>query len=367
MNRIVTLQTAHDPQSDPIGAIAQPNRRNTGLISDDPARLNGFVAPVPEAAFRFALPFGVVIGDSISEGVPHTFGRLKKDGQPGFNELHRNMPGQLSYEFGAITGMHWFNHGIGGQRTDQVWARWRRDVLGEKFDPADARGDLTLPDQAYAVFVIAGINDVFQKKQDPFIQEHLLKMAKDARQRGIICIFSDMGEHNAATPQMREQIVRMNRWMHATLPDYGASVVDFYEWSMDRNRGYGVNPALFVDNVHPSRSGFQSLAYHYASQWHNVPLVPSGLVLEAVIDYDAPLSGFGRGKRVSLGWMEYGSPDAASRTQTVLPDEASVCLPIRTDGRSVAVELHIEEAYDKAQRSGFSNVRVLMGSRFGSR
>lgn len=215
---------------------------------------------------------------------------------------------------------------------------------------------------------IAGINDVFQEKEDSFIQAHLLNMAKDAQRRGIIGIFSDMGEHNAATPQMREQIVRLNRWMHAVLPDYGATVVDFYEWSMDRNRGYGVNPALFVDNVHPSRSGFQSLAYHYAAQWHNVPLVPRGLALEAVIDYDAPLTGFGRAKRVSLGWMEYGRTDAASRTQAELADETSVYMPIRTDGKSVAAaELHIEEAYDNAQRSGFSGVRILMGSRFDSR
>ncbi|TMV51449.1 hypothetical protein FE783_06635 [Paenibacillus mesophilus] len=360
MNRIVTLPSTH----------------RTGLISEHSARMNGFTVPVTPAAgsdggreaIRFTLPFGVVIGDSISEGVPQTHGRLRKEGAPGFDANHRNKPGQLSYEFGTITGMHWYNHGVGGQRTDQIWARWKRDVLGETFDPADARGDRTLPGQAYAVFIVAGINDVFQGKQDAFIQEHLLKMAEDAAKRGIICIFSDMGEHNAATPEFRDQIIRMNRWMHDKLPSYGATVVDYYEWSIDRSRGYGVNPALFADDVHPSRSGFQSLAYHYAAQWHGLPLVFRGLVLEAIIDYDAPLAGFGRAEQVSLDFIEYGGSDGGAEAplhmETKLADEPSVYVPIKLDGDRIVVELRINEAYNKAPHSGFSTVRACMGSRF---
>lgn len=379
MIRIVTLREADKEQVSSALAEEIKGSPLTGLISESSARMNGYIVPVtpaagtgnsdgPREAIRIALPFGVVIGDSISEGVPQTYGRLKKDGAPGFDRNHRNMPGQLSYEFGSITGMHWYNHGIGGQRTDQIWARWRRDVLGETFDPADARGDRTLPGQAYAVFIVAGINDVFQGKQDAFIQDHMVKMAEDASRRGIICIFSDMGEHNAATTQFRDQIVRMNRWMHVKLPSYGATVVDYYDWSMDRSRGYGVNPALYADDVHPSRSGFQSLAYHYAAQWHGLPLVLRGLVLEAVVDYDGPPAGFGRAEQVYLDFIEYGGPSGGEHQplhmKTLLADEPSVYVPFRLDGNRTVVELRIHKAHNKAAQSGFSTVRACMGGGF---
>ncbi|MDF2713921.1 MAG: hypothetical protein K0R28_846, partial [Paenibacillus sp.] len=133
-------------------------------------------------------------------------------------------------------------------------------------------------------------------------------------------------------------------------------------------RGYGVNPALFADDVHPSRSGFQSLAYHYASQWRGLPLVPCGLVLESVVDYDAPLAGYGRAGQVSLDFADYGGSSGGEQTplqiQTLLADEPSVYVPIRLDGKRILVELRVNEAYDKASLSGFSTVRACMGSRF---
>ncbi|WP_158289426.1 SGNH/GDSL hydrolase family protein [Paenibacillus flagellatus] len=331
----------------------------------------GFVVPVSSSseagyagsAIRLALPFGVVIGDSIAEGKPETHGRLRKDGEPGFDPERRNVPGQLSGEFGALTGMHWFNHGIGGQRTDQIWGRWRRDALGESYDPADGRGDRTLSGQAYAVFVVAGINDVFQLKEDAFIQEHLLLMARDARDRGIVCLFSDLGEHDAATPDMRDQIVRINRWMRATLPGYGAAVLDFYEWSMDRSRGFGVNPAHFVDDVHPSRAGYRSLAAHYASQWEDVPLVPQGLELETDEGAGASIPGYGRPASIAVGHIAYGGKACGSVERFGLEDGPRSFVRCRFDGEATVTEIRIEAVHGQASCSGFSQVRAVMGSR----
>lgn len=361
VRKLVTLIGEQDDWPN-NGTINQPS----GLISAVSNRSACWLEPIAatgeaSAAFRFRLPFGVVIGDSISAGSPQTRSRMQIDGTPGFSSDHINVPGQLSYELGAITGLHWYNHGIGGQRTDEIWARWRRDVLAETVELGDSRSARTLQDKPYAVFIIAGINDVFQNRDDAFIQRYWIQMAQSAKDHGILCIFSNMGEHNAATPAWRDQIRRLNRWMSEHLPAYGATVVDFYEWSKNRERGIGVHPGLFVDDVHPSRSGFQSLAYHYAAQWVGLPIYLHGLQLENVIDADKPLETYSRPHTVSvqLG-SDYARSDSAPKRSYTCMDRPANFIPVSSDGTCNLIDLHVRSTHRKCELSGYTKVRAVL-------
>ncbi|WP_127586667.1 SGNH/GDSL hydrolase family protein [Paenibacillus koleovorans] len=347
-------------------SINQPH----GMISGDPSRSACWLQPVhssqTESIYRFRIPTGVVIGDSISQGNPESRGRLQVEGVPGFNPQHANVPGQLSYELGAITGFHWYNHGIGSQRTDEIWARWRRDVLAETVVLGDGRGSRTLDAKPYAVFIVAGINDVFQNRDDAHIQRYWIEMARSAKANGILAIFSNMGEHNAATPAWRDQIRRLNVWMADELPRYGATVVDFYEWSMDRKRGYGVHPGLFVDDVHPSRSGFQSLAHHYAAQWSGLPMYWQGLQLETVVDFVKPDDSYSRPRKLEIRLRcDYAAIPTNDLTLADCADVPINCISIPSDGRSNIVELRIREAFEVKTWSGFSKVRAIIGEQSG--
>lgn len=366
MRKLVTMQG--EQQNPPThGTINQPN----GLISAVAERSACWVEPLrtssaESATFRFHLPFGVVIGDSISAGSPQTRSRMQVDGAPGFSPHHRNVPGQLSYELGAITGLHWYNHGIGGQRTDEIWARWRRDVLADTIELGDGRGVRTLPRKPYAVFIVAGINDVFQNRDDGFIQRYWIQMAQSAKEHGILCIFSNMGDHNAATPAWRDQIRRLNAWMSEQLPAYGATVVDFYEWSLDRERGIGVHPGLFVDDVHPSRSGFQSLAHHYAAQWHGLPIYLQGIQLESVVDGIDPMPGYSRPQEVRYAIRcDYADPAEQSDGHTgeiASADSAIQYVPLLSDGTGNLLELQVLRTHDRnADFTGFSKARAVLG------
>lgn len=363
MRKLVTL-FAEQKETQPYGSINQPN----GLISTVHNRAACWLEPIgadgeTHSAFQFRLPFGVVIGDSISAGSPQTRSRMQVDGAPGFSPEHNNVPGQLSYELGTITGLHWYNHGIGGQRTDEIWARWRRDVLGETIELGDSRGAKTLEGKPYALFIVAGINDVFQNRDDAFIQRYWIHMAKSAKEHGILSIFSNMGEHNAATPAWRDQIRRLNTWMSEHLPAYGATVVDFYEWSKDHERGIGVNPGLFVDDVHPSRSGFQSLAHHFAAQWTSIPIYLQGIQLESVIDTDAPLDSYSRPRNIEVELASnYVRLENIERESMESMNRAVQFVPINSDGTGNLIQIHIKSTHQKCDYSGFSKVRAVLGS-----
>jgi len=230
-----------------LPALAQPAQRS---------------APKPGA--NSAPSYAVVVGDSIAEGEIQHKGRLNVQGR--FVPDFPSSPGQLSYELAMYSGVFHFNHGIGGETSSQVRARWRRDVLAESFDPADGRGPRTLPAGSLPslVYLHVGINDVaaahlpLQTMQDNFSY-----FAQTLAAKRITFVVDNVGAYLGMDAPMIAQTRAFNDWLLNTLaPRYpNMRVVDYLDWSSGGTKDYRVlAPGKFADGVHPSAVGYTDFA-----------------------------------------------------------------------------------------------------------
>jgi len=214
-------------------------------------------------SIAISAPCGVVIGDSQAEGHPARHGRLHPNGASTFSVNYQDTLGTISYTLRQLTKMRWFNHGIGGQTSDQVWARWPRDVLAQTFNPSDGRGSKTLQRKPNTVVIIVGINDFFVHTRSWTVTaQNLENMAQSARDNGIQAVFLNCpGDESANMVQIRK-VDSLNTWMASgALQAFGAAVVDYNSWWRDpayNDNGHG--QSLIVDVIHPSAIGYDSLA-----------------------------------------------------------------------------------------------------------
>lgn len=209
-------------------------------------------------------PFGVVIGDSQAEGHNVGHGRLHPGAVATFNRNTADIYGQISFTLRGKTRMRWFNHGIGGQTTDNIIARWRRDVLAETYDPGDSRGSKTLNRKPNFVIVIAGINDIynFPSRSWRTTATNLEIMAKSARDNGIVSVFLNCPGDEIITELQSKRVDSLNAWFASgALQSFGAAVVDYNKWW--RDPAYNDNAhgsSLIADDIHPTAIGYDSLA-----------------------------------------------------------------------------------------------------------
>ncbi len=205
-----------------------------------------------------ALPFGVVIGDSIAEGHPSTHGRLHPDGSAGYIDNYASTPGQPSYELSRLTGSHWYNQGIGSQTSADVLGRFDRDALGLVSDPGDGRGNKTLPGKPYICLVIVGANDVAGNVSEAALKENLQAMLAKLLSAGVMPVFSTVAPSSSYTASQRAAAQRINAWMLTTFAGFGAVVFDLYSWGSDG--AAGIKSDRYIDTIHPSRAGYAQLA-----------------------------------------------------------------------------------------------------------
>ena len=90
------------------------------------------------------------------------------------------------------------NRGINGQRSDEIRARFERDVVQER--PA-------------AVILIAGVNDVYQGRTAPHVVEQLSGMYATAMREGIRLIAGTILPYNTATPEQNATMREVNQWI----------------------------------------------------------------------------------------------------------------------------------------------------------
>lgn len=204
-----------------------------------------------------ALPFGVIIGDSIAEGHPEQHGRLHPNGSAGFNENYVSQPGQISYELSRQTGTHWYNHGIGSQTTTQMLARFDRDALGKVSDPGDGRGSKTLPGAPAICIVEGGGNDLGQGATEAQIKSNLSEMLNRLLANDIVPIFMTIAPSSGYTAAQRAMAQQVNVWIKSDLKAAGAIIFDLYAWGSDG--GTGVKTDLYIDDIHPKRIGYAQL------------------------------------------------------------------------------------------------------------
>ena len=209
-------------------------------------------------------PCWVVIGDSQAEGHPGLHGRLHPNGVATFSVNYQDTLGQLSFRLRQLTKMRWFNQGIGSQTSSQVWARWRRDVLAETFNVGDGRGSKTLQRKPAGVVVIVGVNDLANGAMVSTVVLNLENMARSARDNGIQAVFLNCpGDEIGALPFYQKVDSLNNYFSSGALQALGASVVDYNSWWRDKvfnDNAHG--QPLIIDDIHPSKVGYDSLAYY---------------------------------------------------------------------------------------------------------
>ena len=136
------------------------------------------------------------------------------------------------------------NRGVNGERSDQIRARFDRDVLGAR--PA-------------AVVVIAGVNDIYQGRAARAVQAELESMYEEARTAGIPLVAGTIIPFNTATPDQNERMRAVNVWIR----DYAAQHQGIAFCDTRSAVAAPDNPDRLVsspDDLHPSADGYRLMA-----------------------------------------------------------------------------------------------------------
>lgn len=181
----------------------------------------------------------VALGDSTTAGTP--FFKSPIEAAP-------NGSGDAAAPFAfRMTQVHpeWtvLNRGVNGERSDQIAARFDRDVLAA---------------HPQFVVIIAGVNDVYQGRSAESVTAQLRAMYHKARTAKIPVIAGSIVPYNTATPEQNQRMHAINDWIGAEATrDANVTFVD--------TRKAAARPdnidllASSPDGLHPSIAGYHRM------------------------------------------------------------------------------------------------------------
>ena len=182
----------------------------------------------------------VAMGDSTTAGTPGWKSRIEAPpgGEGDETSQYAYWLMQAHPEWTVV------NQGVNGERSDQVRARFERDVVA--LEPE-------------AVVIIAGVNDVYQGRPVTHVVEGLRAMYDGAKAAGIPVVAGSIIPYNTATPEQNARMREINEWIRATAAaDPAIQFVD--------TRAAAASPGdldrLFEspDDLHPSPAGYRRMA-----------------------------------------------------------------------------------------------------------
>jgi lysophospholipase L1-like esterase len=136
------------------------------------------------------------------------------------------------------------NLGVNGERTDQIRARWERDVAPLK--PA-------------AVIILAGVNDVYQGRPIDHVTTQLRAMYDLASAAGIPVVAGSIVPYNTATAEQNAKMRAINDWVRAEAArDANITFADTRAAAARDD-----NPDLLrssPDELHPDVDGYRRMA-----------------------------------------------------------------------------------------------------------
>jgi lysophospholipase L1-like esterase len=183
----------------------------------------------------------VALGDSTTAGTP------------GFQSPVEAPPdgaGNLESQFAywlmqAHRDWRVLNRGVNGERTDQIRARFARDVVA-------ARPEV--------VVIIAGVNDVYQGVPADAVERELAAMYAAARAEAIPVVAGSIIPYNTATPAQNAAMHAINRWIR----DYAAAGDGRMVFCDTRAAvaapGAPNRLVSSPDDLHPSPEGYRLMA-----------------------------------------------------------------------------------------------------------
>jgi lysophospholipase L1-like esterase len=182
----------------------------------------------------------VALGDSTTAGTPGFLSPIEAppDGRGDRTSQYAHWLMQAHPEWKVL------NRGVNGERTDQIAARFARDVI----DASPA-----------AVVIIAGVNDVYQGHAADRVARQLRTMYDRAAHAGIRVVAGTIVPYNTATGDQNARMHRINRWIREQVQAEPA--VAF----VDTRAAVGApgNADLLAespDGLHPSPNGYRLMA-----------------------------------------------------------------------------------------------------------
>ena len=178
----------------------------------------------------------VALGDSTTAGTPGFTSPLESP--PAGSGDHTSQ-----YAFWLMKAHpEWvvLNRGINGERSDEIRARFERDVV--RNGPS-------------AVVIIAGVNDIYQGRTVEHVAAQLQAMYARAADAGIPVVAGSIIPFNTATPEQNLRMRQVNDWIRGqpqvTFVDTRAAVA-----------ASGNPDMLFEspDGLHPSAAGYRRMA-----------------------------------------------------------------------------------------------------------
>ena len=134
------------------------------------------------------------------------------------------------------------NHGVYGERTDQIAAR---------LDAAAAGADVLV--------VQGGINDVVQHRPVEEAARNLAGMAERGRRLGLAVVLADVLPWNNGDGRAANDIARLNALVVAVAEGLGLPLLPFHDTLVDPELPQRMRPEWTDDGDHPSVDGHRLL------------------------------------------------------------------------------------------------------------
>lgn len=142
-------------------------------------------------------PVVVALGDSTTAGTPGFLSPLESPPQ-GRGDARSQYGYWLEK---ALPGWRVLNRGVNGERTDQIRARFERDVAAAR---------------PRAVVILAGVNDVYQRRPPADTRRDLLAMYHRAERLRVRVVAATVLPFTRATPAQSAAIAALNDWIRET-------------------------------------------------------------------------------------------------------------------------------------------------------
>jgi lysophospholipase L1-like esterase len=183
----------------------------------------------------------VALGDSTTAGTPGFLSPLEAP-----PEGAGDVESQYSYWL-ANAHAEWrvLNRGVNGERSDQIRARFGRDVLA-------ARADV--------VVIIAGVNDVYQGRSADSVMRELEQLYVAARAARITVVAGTIIPYDSAGRDANARMHTINTWIHDYAAAHPEDVVFCDTRAAVAAPGEPERLVSSADGLHPSPEGYKLMA-----------------------------------------------------------------------------------------------------------
>jgi lysophospholipase L1-like esterase len=139
-------------------------------------------------------------------------------------------------------GLEFRNHGVYGERTDEIAARFAAAV-----------------EDADAIVIQGGINDIAQRRPVETAGQNLAGMAQRARSLGLRVALVDVLPWNNGDSRAAEDITRLNALLTPLADGLGVPLLPFHDTLADPAAPHRLREGATDDGDHPSVEGHRLL------------------------------------------------------------------------------------------------------------